>query len=69
MTPKEQARARARTRAHGHSISRPSNIINVAVEKWRSFLKQRRGGWEPAANGEALINNLCAQLGAKIAHH
>lgn len=33
----------------------------------RSPHHRRRGGWEPAANGEALINNSSAQPGANIA--
>lgn len=39
------------------------------MSQWRSaeLLKRGRGGWEPAANGEALINNLSAQPGANIA--
>lgn len=41
-------------------------IINFTVEKCGP-LKERRGGWEPAANGEALINNPSAQPGANIA--
>ncbi|KAK5862734.1 hypothetical protein PBY51_018102 [Eleginops maclovinus] len=46
--------------------SSPLRIIHLTVEKSRA-LKQRRGGWEPAANGEPLINNPSAQPGANIA--
>lgn len=37
------------------------------MERRRALKKQRRGGWEPVANAEALINNPSAQPGANIA--
>lgn len=50
-------------------LSSPSllRIINFHCGEVRGFKKQRRGGWEPVANAEALINNPSAQPGANIA--
>lgn len=46
----------------------PLKIINVTLEKYGALKKKkRRGGWDPAANGETLINNPSAQPGANIA--
>lgn len=47
----------------------PPKIINVTVEKCGALKKKkkRRGGWDPATNGKALINNPSAQPGANIA--